>query len=227
MSIRPLIIVDHAEARSGLPELLRANHCDVQAARLAEGDYLVSAAFAIERKAARDFVDSILCGRLLDQLERLASRYEYAVLLIEGDSWEGDRRLKTPMLARLYQWISLKPYLSTLYSPSTQMSARLIADLARAEQDERRALPATPAPPAPRQARTPAELLCALPGVGAANAAKLLAACGTIAGVAQAPRDELCRLIGPKRGARLHTLLTGEATGPLFESQADRRERGT
>jgi ERCC4-type nuclease len=209
MSARPLVIVDHGEARSGLPELLRAQECDVRLERLPDGDYLVSAAFALERKAARDFVDSLVSGRLIDQLERLSSQYEYAALLIEGDSWEGDRRLKTPMLARLYQWISLKPYITTLYSPNTQVSARLLAALARAEQDQRHALPATPVAPAPRAARNPAELLCAFPGVGPSNAEKLLAVYGTIAGVAQAPREELCSLIGRKRGGTLHTLLTG------------------
>lgn len=206
--MQPTLYVDRGEVRSRLPELLRDQGCRVIVETLAEGDYLLSAAFAVERKTPVDLVDSLRNGRLLDQLDRLSRAYEYAALLIEGDSWEGNPRLKSPMLARLYQWMSLRPYLTTIYSPSTAMTARLLAGIARAEQDERDALPPTPRPPIQRRTRTASDVLCALPGVGDANAARLLAKFGSIAGVAKASREELCEAIGARRGAVLHKVLS-------------------
>lgn len=210
MNVPPLLIVDHGERRSGLPELLRAQGCLVRLERLSEADYLVSAGFAIERKAT-DFADSLISGRLFDQLERLADAYPYAALLIEGDAWQGNLQLKTPMLTRLYHWISLRPNLSTLYSPTTRMTARLLAGLASAEQADPSALPPTPAPPVARTARTPADLLCAFPGVGPTNAHRLLARFGSVSAVASASNDALCETVGARRGTRLHELLNQEA----------------
>jgi DNA excision repair protein ERCC-4 len=177
---------------------------------LTEGDYLLSAAFAIERKTPSDLVDSLRTGRLIDQLDRLSEAYEYAALLIEGDSWEANPRLKSPMLARLDQWISVRPYLTTIYSPSTKMTARLLAGIARAEQDERQALPPVPAPPTRPRPRGPADALSGLPGIGQANANRLLARFNTIAGIAQASPADLRETIGPKRGSRLHAILHDE-----------------
>jgi ERCC4-type nuclease len=204
---RPTIYIDGGEGRSEIPDLLRRQSCDVIVERLTEGDYLLSAAFAVERKTPTDLVDSLISGRLLDQLDRLSNAYEYAALLIEGDSWEANPRLKSPMLARLYQWISLRPYLSTIYSPNAKMTARILAGIARAEQDERQALPPTPAPPARPRPRSPADVLCALPGVGQTNAALLLTTFHTIAGVVEATRQELCETLGPKRGTTLYETL--------------------
>ena len=114
------------------------------------------------------------------------------------------------MLARLDQWISVRPYLTTIYSPSTKMTARLLAGIARAEQDERQTLPPVPAPPTRPRPRGPADTLSGLPGIGQANANRLLARFNTIAGIAQASPADLRETIGPKRGSRLHAILHDE-----------------
>lgn len=202
----PLVIADLAEHRSRIPQLMRASGATVDERRLGEGDYLLSAAFAVERKAGPDLVRSLLDGRLIDQLDRLSRTYEYGALLIEGDSWAHDRRLKTPILARAYQWISLRPNLTVIYSPHPRYSARLLAGIARAEQNERHALPPTPHPPV-ATAPDPQRLLHALPGVGPAGAAKLSARFQSLRELALSDRDELTAAIGPTRGPRLHAFL--------------------
>ena len=208
MSRRPLIVCDHGETRSGIPNDLRQRDATVDVQRLACGDYLVSAAFALERKAPRDLADSLLNGRLLGQLERIADCFEYGALLLEGDDWSGDRKLRTPLLGELYHWISLRPNLSVLYSPSPTWTARLLLDLANREQFGRLTPPGTAAAPPRRPVRSPRDLLLGFPGVGQANADKLLARFGSVQRVAQATREELNDTIGPKRGDRLHDLLT-------------------
>jgi ERCC4-type nuclease len=203
----PLIICDHGEARSGVPDGLRERQAIVEMQQLACGDYLISAAFALERKAPRDLVDSILNRKLFVQLEYLAENFEYAALIIEGDDWVGDRKLRSPLLGELYHWISLRPNVTAICSPSTKWTALLLLDLARREQFDR--LIAQPSASVMRRsARSPRELLLGFPGVGEANADKLLARFGSVHAVVQATCDELVSVIGLKRGRSLHDLLT-------------------
>jgi Fanconi anemia group M protein len=187
-----------------VPDLLVAKDCAVEMARLECGDYLLSASLGVERKSSRDFVDSLLSGRLFDQLERLSAS-ECAALLIEGDAWSGDRRLKTPMLGRLYDWISFHPNVNVLYSPNEKWTARLLVDLAHREQTTRSA--ASPqAGSSPVSARTPRDVVLALPGVGPANADRLLDRFGTIQGIVSATESQLALTVGSKRGAQIFAI---------------------
>lgn len=205
----PVIICDLGEQRSGLPKLLTNQGCAVEFERLKVGDYQLSAALAVERKASADFAESIRSGRLLEQLQQLAAQYQRAALLIEGAAWEGDRGLKTPMLARVYQWISMHPNVSCFPSPSTAYSARILAGVARAEQFEREAVP-TVVPAAITTARSGLDLVRALPGVGVANAKKLIDEFGSLHGVVLADERALCAAIGPVRGRKVYALVRGE-----------------
>lgn len=224
MSPPPLILCDHREERSGIPRRLIERGCAVDVQALVQGDYVVSAALAVERKAPRDLVDSLLSGRLYRQLEALCDTFEYGLLLIEGDSWAGDRRLKTPILGRLHHWVSHRPNLSVIYSPSEAWSARILHDLARREQSETAHAP-SPGPLATRTARTPRDVLLALPGVGEAGAQKLFARHGTLRAVINATRTELQATLGPNRGSRLFELLNGDqseaATAEAPDAQMD------
>jgi DNA excision repair protein ERCC-4 len=207
MKYRPIVLCDPTEERSGLPERLRDRGCNVETKPLPSGDYLVSAAFAIERKSARDFADSLLSGKLLQQLHGLAETYEYGALLIEGDSWEGDRKLPSPLVGELYHWISMRSNLSVLYSPSLAWSARLLADLATREQTTRGALAASSPPPARARVRRPEDILFAFPGVGPRNAERFAERFGNLREVVNATEPQLGEAIGLVRGSRLHALL--------------------
>jgi Fanconi anemia group M protein len=208
MSKAPIIICDTAEERSGIPQRLRDSGCAVETRTLAAGDYVISAAWAIERKAPRDLVDSIINRKLYRQLSELGEQYEHGSLLIEGDSWEGDRRLRRPMLGELYHWISMRPNLSVVYAPASKDSAGLLADLARREQFEDFSTKHAVVPASPRRVQEPDTLLLSLPGVGPAGVRKLVERFGDLRSVFQADRAELVEVLGPKRGAEIDTLLT-------------------
>lgn len=63
-----VIIADHREEQSGIPTILAYDALfDVRKAQLSCGDYLVFD-LVIERKTARDFLDSLHDGRLFKQL---------------------------------------------------------------------------------------------------------------------------------------------------------------
>lgn len=204
--MRPLIYCDIDENASGIPERLAESDCLVRSTRLDPGDYLVSAALAIERKSATDFVDSIFSGRLEHQIHRLAETYERAALLIEGDSWEGNRRFKAPLLAKLYRHTTLRSNVSCFYSPSKSYTPRLLKALAIEEQRDQPQSQPVPRPPV-RIARSGRDVLRSLPGVESARADALMARFGSLRGVLLASREELQSAVGPKVGAEIYNVL--------------------
>ena len=84
-SVGPRIIVDLHERDAGIMRLLEGEK-DLSLAeiRLAVGDFVVNHSIGIERKTDTDFVQSLIRGRLFDQIARLVNTYERAALFIEG-----------------------------------------------------------------------------------------------------------------------------------------------
>ncbi len=79
------IIIDDRETACGLADLFRKAGIDVVVRRLTNGDYLINGETCIERKTARDFVMSIVDGRLFAQAARLRKTSAHPLVLIEGD----------------------------------------------------------------------------------------------------------------------------------------------
>jgi Fanconi anemia group M protein len=62
------ITVDYRERVSGLLELIREHDVFVEVKPLPFCDYIINSSITIERKTARDFLISIIDGRLFTQL---------------------------------------------------------------------------------------------------------------------------------------------------------------
>lgn len=91
-----VVLVDHRERSSAIPDALVAAGLDVRLTDLPVGDYVVGPGLAIERKGPHDLGASIRDGRIFEQAVRLQSAFAQAVLLIEGeprgiaeDAWRG------------------------------------------------------------------------------------------------------------------------------------------
>ena len=74
-----VIVVDKREERSGIPSLLRELGISVRYEMLEVGDYLLPGDILVERKSARDFISSLLDGRLFDQSSNLG--YDFKITL--------------------------------------------------------------------------------------------------------------------------------------------------
>lgn len=107
----PTILIDDREGRGGLAEALRrrgASGCEVT--RLAIGDAWIGDIYVVERKAVRDFVASLLEGRLARQLDGLIKSPRKALLILEGDLRPEDTgglsawSLRRAMLAVTLDW---------------------------------------------------------------------------------------------------------------------------
>ncbi|MFO0795785.1 MAG: ERCC4 domain-containing protein [Candidatus Brocadiaceae bacterium] len=79
------IEVDHCEREIGIIEVLRAREdIVVEEKYLSIGDYLINKRIAVERKTTKDFVMSIIDGRLFSQASRLKQYAKIPVMVIEG-----------------------------------------------------------------------------------------------------------------------------------------------
>jgi ERCC4-type nuclease len=79
------IIADDRECKSEVIEsLLQIEGVDVRVGRLSMGDYQIDNRLMVERKTLKDFVVSIIDGRLFKQMIRLANSNSNCVLILEG-----------------------------------------------------------------------------------------------------------------------------------------------
>jgi len=91
------ITVDYRETASGITDLLKNNGALVEIAKLSYGDYIINDTITVERKTAKDFLISIIDGRLFNQLSNLKKFCNHPILLIEGNLYETEHNLNTTL----------------------------------------------------------------------------------------------------------------------------------
>ena len=84
------IRVDYREKASGLIDLLKKEDVFIEVKKVPYGDYIINDSITIERKTAKDFLTSIIDGRLFNQLSNLKKHCPNPILLIEGNPYKTD-----------------------------------------------------------------------------------------------------------------------------------------
>ena len=84
------IKVDYREKASGLIDLLEREDITVEVKKVTYGDYIINEFITVERKTAKDFLISIIDGRLFSQLSNLKKHCINPILLIEGNPYKTD-----------------------------------------------------------------------------------------------------------------------------------------
>jgi len=177
-------------------------------------DYLVGQ-FALERKTANDFINSLYGGRLFDQARRVSQAYDQYLLIVEGDLQELLSGLKNP---RVF-WgsllaIALNFDFRTFFTLDAEQTADLIYTLAR-RSASRWKLAGPLLVRKPRMATTrdwQLAILESLPTIGPKLAQRLLTSFGSVRSVFRASRAELAVKggIGEARANRIREVLDAE-----------------
>ena len=81
----PVVYADSREGNSKVIRHLSEMELDVKIRSMAIGDYQVSDEVVIERKTAKDFVDSIIDKRLFKQARELSEEFKKPLIILEGD----------------------------------------------------------------------------------------------------------------------------------------------
>lgn len=204
------IHVDKSESRSGIPDRLgKIAGVTVEVVDLLSGDYAVGDSVGVERKAASDFVASILDGRLFPQLELLKSEYETGIVLLEGDLRTVRSAIEPAALDGALSYIALLSGVQLIQTADTAHTAALLHRMALHSTHGLGYL-------VPLRTGKPKDLsawrqflLEGLPGVGPGTAKALLAHFGTPHAVLTASAADLATVkgVGQKTIAKILDVL--------------------
>lgn len=206
---RPVVYADSREGNSKVIRHLTEIGVDVEINAMSVGDYQVSDEVAIERKTAKDFVESIMDKRLFKQARELSEEFKRPIIILEGnDLYNG---IIHPNAVRgSIAALALDFRISIIPTRNAQDTAYMIKRIAIREQKGEKI---------PIQIRTekkPVSLMEqqlfmveSLPNIGPVNAKNLLSHFGSVSNVLNASESELQEVegIGKKTAENIRKVL--------------------
>jgi len=128
------ITADDRELNSAVIARLRALGSDVVIERLKTGDFCIGERILVERKTVRDFVDSLVDGRLLEQASRLVGAAPRTLILIEGEGLFQNSRVHPHALMGALTTLTLDFGIPVVTTKDGSETARFLTVAARREE---------------------------------------------------------------------------------------------
>jgi len=127
------IICDNRETSSPVVRTLSLIGVKLKLQQLLVADYVISERVGIERKSAKDFNDSIIDGRLFNELTELGEKFLRPILILEGDPFENANISENALYGAITS-IILNLGISIYKTENAVETAQFIYQLARKEQ---------------------------------------------------------------------------------------------
>jgi ERCC4-related helicase len=205
------LYVDYREKGNPVIKELIDKGVDVRLEKLNVGDYVASSRAGIEYKKVEDFVNSILDGRLLQQVKELKNAYERPLFIIEGEQDIFSIRNIHPNAIRgMLTTIAISYGIPILTTKTFKDTAALLQIIAQREQEE---CSSNFTPHGSNKPKTLRELqeyvVSALPGIGSGLAVPLLQQFKNIKGIINANEEELRSVdkIGEKKAREIKNIV--------------------
>lgn len=197
------IFCDYREKGSPTLKALLDMGINIELKNLEVGDFVLSGECCVEFKNYKDFISSVIDGRLLSQLRSL-SQYKKPVVLIEGEE-EYPRNVNQEAIRGMIATIVLSYRISLLRTSNPTDSAKLLIALATREQESKDDTFTfhTAKPLDDKQLQE--YVVSSFPGIGGALAKPMLQQFGTIKNLLNASIEDLKKvpLIGEKKAKEL------------------------
>lgn len=205
----PVVFADTREGNSKVIRHLSEMEIDVKVQAMAVGDYQVSDEVVIERKTAKDFVDSIVDKRLFKQARSLMEEFKRPLIILEGDDLYNGMINPNAIRGSIAS-IALDFGISIIPTRNAQDTAAMIKRIAIREQSGEKI---------PIQIRTDKKpvnlweqqlfIIESLPNIGPVNAKNLLEHFGTVANIINASESQLQEVegIGKKTAANIRKVV--------------------
>lgn len=133
------IYVDQRENNTLIKELYKLEEIKVIGKQLEVGDIVIDENIAIERKAKKDFVDSILDKRLFPQLIDLARNYRRPILIVEGEeNIFAVRNVKPNVIRASLSAIAVDLRMPILFTNSMEETAQMVLTIAKRTRREKK-----------------------------------------------------------------------------------------
>lgn len=205
----PVVFADTREGNSKVIRHLSEMEIDVKVQAMAVGDYQVSDEVVIERKTAKDFVDSIVDKRLFKQARSLMEEFKRPLIILEGDDLYNGMINPNAIRGSIAS-IALDFGISIIPTRNAQDTAAMIKRIAIREQSGEKT---------PIQIRTDKKpvnlweqqlfIIESLPNIGPVNAKNLLEHFGAVANIINASESQLQEVegIGKKTAANIRKVV--------------------
>ncbi|MEA3144097.1 MAG: hypothetical protein QOG31_1421 [Thermoplasmata archaeon] len=204
----PKVLFDHREQSGAVVRHLHELGCALEARQLDVADFILSDRVAVERKTCADFVESLVDGRLFEQLRQLKA-YPRPFLILEGESLHGHRNLSPEAILGALASVSVDYGIPVLQTRDGLETARFLHAAAKREQErEGRKIAVRPGKPASDDDLR-IFLVAGLPGVSEVLAQRLLDHFGSAHRVFAATVAELAEVegIGGAKASEMRRIL--------------------
>ena len=204
----PKIVIDDRETSSRVVELLSNMGAAVRLERLPFGDYAIGDRILVERKTARDFVDTLIERDLLGQVKAMAEAVTRPVMIIEGGDLYTQRDIHPNAIRGVLAALSVDMGVAVFFTRDEQDTADLLMTLAKREEGERGERKAHPHKTHHSVREDQEYIISAFPEIGMKNARLLLTHFGSVQGIANASLEDLVAIhgIGEKTAQRVFEL---------------------
>jgi len=128
------ITADDRELNSAVVARLKSMGADVKIDRLLTGDFRIGERILVERKTVRDFVDSLVDGRLLEQASRIVGAAPRSLILIEGEGLFRSTRVHPHALMGALTTLSLDFGIPVVTTKDGTETARFLVVASRREE---------------------------------------------------------------------------------------------
>ena len=190
------ITVDYREKGSGIVDLLWKEEVAVQVKKLSYGDYLINDAITMERKTARDFLISLIDGRLFNQMSNLKKHCIHPILLIEGNPFKTGLDFDEMAIRGTLISIQAIWYVPIIYSRGKEETKNIILMIGRQEEACMDVVPLRGGYRPKRLKSKQLFILQGLPKVGPTVAKRLLTHFKSVSRVMKATVEELMQVEG-------------------------------
>ncbi|MBI4452542.1 DEAD/DEAH box helicase [Candidatus Woesearchaeota archaeon] len=208
------IFADYREKGSGVIKELAENNVQVNLERLEQADYVLSSRCGVEIKTVEDFVDSIIDGRLLQQIKDLKRNFEKPVIVIEGQNdIYSVRNVHHNSILGMLATIAVSYGIPIIQTRDFKETSALLQMIARREQEETSRDFNVHADRKPATLKEQQEyLVSALPGINLTLSKPLLKHFKTIKNLVNASEKELQEVekIGPQKAKQIKDVVEGE-----------------
>ena len=193
--------VDYREKASGIIDLLRCDGVQVEVRKVPYGDYVINDAITMERKTARDFLISLIDGRLFTQVSNLKKHCVHPVLLIEGNPFKTGLDFDEAAIRGALISIQAIWYIPIMYSRGKEETKDILLMIGRQEETYMDVIPLRGGYRPRRLKSRQLFILQGLPRVGPTAAKRLLEHFRSVSNAMNAPVEELVQVDGIGRAS--------------------------
>ncbi len=207
------IIVDSREHSKDIIHALHDMGVAVTMQRLEVADYLLSGSIGVEFKTPKDFVDSIIDGRILEQAKKMVDAFPTPLIVIQGDQdLYAQRNIHPHAVQGMLSTLALSFRIPVLFTRTPEETAHIFYTIIKREQkgslNDYLPKSADPTSAKERQER----IIAMLPGIGPVLARRILRHFGTVQKVLEASEEELTKIenVGAAKASMIREFLSSQ-----------------